>query len=603
MILNPIDIVKEINNKTPKCVLDDLNLIVKGNYQKFSGWNISKKYTNNKKDLQIIARLLNPKHQWKRKALLTAFNFYLDFSKNPKQCFNDFKKIKIGWPSSEQPQTFTNSMLYRLCYEYGIQTDKKTTNQEMLDRINLFFTGSWLPLQKKLLEKVRFGSKKELVNLAITLDLNLPDFIKDKTFKKTTKPDFTYEQLELASAEIGNQKIEANNDLDAIILAARDYKLDFTLCESPLQEYKNLVENGQAWCPQNSLLKQRLSESLNRPYMLTNPRLNEKFNGHLPGNMYYKQSNEILINLCQEKGIEIGPEDNPYDELQISCLAQTFYHGKQGNIVNSQTTFWEEFSELDHHEVLIYGVAYNIDNPMTGFTYGELYDTFDHYDKFINPRTKEIFSQMAINKLQKICEHSRWFDESEKCYKERQNLAAQIEKIKIYNSSKNHAMNELIYLYENLSEKDQKKVNEIFINLLNCGMYMRNWDGKGDYPLESIQTNFPPSEQINVDHRVTQSLIELEKSCQALPELSDYILDLPLMQYNRASGVFTHVTNSNEGLTIRRRIAIVRKGENEDGVTSCIRLSSNKFCASAYYYMILLGFRLPFKISEVSHIF
>ena len=74
------------------------------------------------------------------------------------------------------------------------------------------------------------------------------------------------------------------------------------------------------------------------------------------------------------------------------------------------------------------------------------------------------------------------------------------------------------------------------------------------------------------------------------------------MQYHKESNKFITSNDPDEGLTIKDRINIVRGGEEGNTMNSCIRMSSNKFCSSAYYYMVLIGFRMPFSISEVSHI-
>ena len=73
------------------------------------------------------------------------------------------------------------------------------------------------------------------------------------------------------------------------------------------------------------------------------------------------------------------------------------------------------------------------------------------------------------------------------------------------------------------------------------------------------------------------------------------------MKYHKESNMFVTSNDPGEGLTIGDRIKIVRGGENET-MSSCIRMSSNKICASSYYYMVLIGFRLPFNISEIYEI-
>ena len=80
-------------------------------------------------------------------------------------------------------------------------------------------------------------------------------------------------------------------------------------------------------------------------------------------------------------------------------------------------------------------------------------------------------------------------------------------------------------------------------------------------------------------------------------------MNLPLMEYNRYSNSFNCTNLIEEGLTIKERLRIVRGGEDYKDMSSCIRLSSNIFCATSYFYMVLIGFHLPFSIKEVSPIF
>jgi len=76
---------------------------------------------------------------------------------------------------------------------------------------------------------------------------------------------------------------------------------------------------------------------------------------------------------------------------------------------------------------------------------------------------------------------------------------------------------------------------------------------------------------------------------------------LPLIFYNNGSGELLPSTDEREGLTIYDRINIVKRGE-DGSMYSCIRMSSNRFCASSYYYLTLLGFADPFNLNDLASI-
>lgn len=83
--------------------------------------------------------------------------------------------------------------------------------------------------------------------------------------------------------------------------------------------------------------------------------------------------------------------------------------------------------------------------------------------------------------------------------------------------------------------------------------------------------------------------------------MEETVKNLPLIIYNYLNNRFTQSNSSDEGLTIYDRINIVKEGE-DGSIQSCIRMTSNKFVSSAYYYMRLLSLYVPFHISDVSYI-
>ena len=165
-------------------------------------------------------------------------------------------------------------------------------------------------------------------------------------------------------------------------------------------------------------------------------------------------------------------------------------------------------------------------------------------------------------------------------------------------------MSEFIRRYDTFDSDDKKRVDRFLIRLLESGMYMRGWTGEGPYPLTSEETLTGREDQPGIDLRVTQSIQDLENiisDLNNLDGLGDLIKELPLIFYNGISGELLPSTEEREGLTIYERINIVKGGE-DGSIHSCIRMSSNRFCASAYYYLTLVGFPPPFNIDGLSHI-
>jgi hypothetical protein len=642
--LSRLDITGEINLNTPKIVLEE---IAHANSIKFDIQNdsvtylsriiiklskssikdvISEDFENDSNSLRVIAKYVNSHcKNWRKKTLLSAFNFLQNFiseeninsfSKSPKR-FN----IKYGLQTPEETESLNACILYRLCKYHSISTNINTTCEEMINNLKLYYYISENSkikndAQMYIFDMLRFQySANDIVNILSleTTKFLISDEIEMHEYEDATK--LGYEEFSKCAFTILDETEEEKcpkNACEAIVLAALQYKIDITECEDPLKEYSFLEK--EPYFPQDSKLKERLRISYIYPESLESPWLDKNFNPNLPEKMY---EGKDLINLCVQEGIDIFFEDNYFDEdyytnedkyyssLQTVYLIETFIHGKQGNISNKETTFLEKIEDLEYDEVVVYGVRGDIRNDnyeMRAYTYGELCDTFSNYKRFSDPITKELFNEDVIEKLYLLTQKERRETESEKIYKERNELGDEIERVKIYNSNKNQYVEEFLEIYESLSEYDKDEVENFLTLFLHLGMYMRGWDGKEDYPLKSKETNFETEKQIVVDDRVTQCLIKIEKKSKELGELGIFIINLPLMEYIKESNAFSPSYDEIEGLTIKDRMEIVRGGENGT-LNSCIRTSSNKFCATGYYYMILIGFRLPFNINEMSHIF
>jgi hypothetical protein len=162
---------------------------------------------------------------------------------------------------------------------------------------------------------------------------------------------------------------------------------------------------------------------------------------------------------------------------------------------------------------------------------------------------------------------------------------------------------------ENPADAISQAVNA-YTKLLHMGMYMRGWKLKKDddenrFPLTSIETNYEAERQNDVDLNVSLATIEYTQSINSItdPTIRRLVRSSPLLrlipckeinrrrQYEGGVTVrnrsFAPVLDEEQGLTVEDRVAIVIEGENSESIYSCMRMSSNFFVASAFYYLVI----------------
>lgn len=170
----------------------------------------------------------------------------------------------------------------------------------------------------------------------------------------------------------------------------------------------------------------------------------------------------------------------------------------------------------------------------------------------------------------------------------------------------------LKYEYDNMNDTDKKLIVNTLNKLLDFGLCMRGYrvvtgiPSKPQLPIKSEDTIIPPSQQDAVSDQVNGSIIEFENSLNKLSKThSNLIKQLTLLVYQISSDdkiSFKESTDIDEGFSIWDRILIVKDGEKTNNTCSCIRLSSNWICSSAYYYMLAIELPIPFNIRNLSKI-
>lgn len=582
-------------------------------------------------DYKLIARFVNRNYQWKKGSLQTAFNLLQEYT--------DINKVsgvhigfKFGPQTPEDPDSLNACVLYGICKANRIDTRFDSSIDEMASNIEMLFSlrdpNIHHSIRTVIHEAMVYGrcDGYQLVNILSQIDpdrsihimnlnahQNTNDIDISQNIETIHEIRISHTDLRLAASDISGRNIKTRprTHVEAVVMASLYYKIDISKVANPLAEYQELCRTP--YFPIDRELARRLQTTNKYPDSIENPHLDQVFNPEIPSNMY---ADNDLTAMCLEEGYQNDDirEEGAYTLLQTSYLTPTFLHGKQGMVENVETTMLDPIDDvpgpdgtieekgLEYNNIVVYGIRGGL---MRAYSYGELTDVFSNYKRFQRPDgDTEIFSDTVIHKLYLLCHKDQRNDESEESFRERLALGDEIDRVKLYSQTNQAQVHDFISRYEEYGTDEKDQIENFLIELLHCGMYMRGWSGEGPYPLSSEDTQSGREEQPVIDMRVTGSILQLEGTIESLNELDgmgDLIKELPLIFYHYRSSELLPSTDEEEGLTIVERINIVKGGE-DGSLQSCIRMSSNRFCASAYYYMNLIRMELPFNIEDMAHI-
>lgn len=386
------------------------------------------------------------------------------------------------------------------------------------------------------------------------------------------------------------QRIIPVTPAEAICLAAINFEFDLTTAKDPIREYKVLVTDPIGYIPRDEMMFHHYNIN---PYLI---RLDIHFNPLLPPELY----DESCINrLAKFEGYTDADfrEENPYSLLQTAFCSNSFHEGKHKLLKNEDTLEGERIDELPSNLVVCFG---QLDQGVYAFRYRELEKIFRLERCFKNPIDNSIFSDNLIRKLKNICSliHP---GELLIYFTERTTLLNTINYVELINTKEYEKLREFHDIFHTLNEHQKNSVRVCVSMLMDMGFYMRGWNGVDQYPVEYC----PVENQNEVDVNVTQAIASFETKCNELNSLLDdvdlghILLNLPLFKYS--NGYYIISNNLMEGITIGQRIYIVKEGENAD-ISSCIRLSSNWICCTAYRIMQTLGIIPQFDIEKLRYI-
>lgn len=629
--LDRLYIINELDDNTPKCVLIDIadgngfsgannyshsvlmeNLKKPNLYiSKIDGINLEE---ISGKDIEffrpyvsIIARYVNPDKNigWSFRTLIKALKNMLFF---------DIGQItdKIGPITPENPNSFNACMLYKLCKKYKITLRPSSSIEQMhlaILMVKDYLSGCLIiprDMKPELYISIMMesGSYKKLEKYNPLVDGSF------ETLKKFYDNMNTVEKL--------YPRIELRSHNEAIIIAAIEFHIDISSSTEPSKELAKLQEY-KTYIPVDPSLRQRYER---------NPKWFLLKKNYSP-NLAMVFTNESLSGFVNSEGLEedeisasLPPQSRERQEMLKNMLfqariSQTFYHGWHPDASNYITPIeMDDMREpnYDTDSTVSFGsVEYS---DLITFKTSELADFFKSKGAFVNPlKPGENFSSTSIRKLKIICRAIKTADRRKKClfYTEKQrlnfsSLLNSIEKVESTMLKMSGDAEKFREMYEGSTYKEE--IRNVFTKLMDAGMYMRGWKvscPENVLPLQSIDTVTPIGKQDEVDSYANFGLVEFKDSLDKLSDnISSQIKRLPLVctQYNidEKKPDFRQSMSVDDGLTIWDRFLIVREGEKSRKTSACIRMTSNWFVSSAYYYMTAIGMQKNFDICNMSKI-
>ena len=521
-------------------------------------------------DFKYISRFVNPScSNWNKRNLIKAFNFLI----NPLTS----DEVEYSQLTNDHPTGYNACMLYRMCRDKKLTVKFETTELEMVNFLKMLDLDHDF-LKFKLQEKLKSGiSKAEMINLigAVTLDLE-SDI---SGYPMIEHPQIADEYSKLTNKIHIYELLPGDTSAQAIILGALNYEMNLSWSRNPEIEYSRL-KNCKAYTPYDPWF---------RHWYAKNPELFNVMSNFCPAlpSKFYK--NDELYEMAISQGFleTVDPADC-YELLQIAKVSNNFYATiRPGLLSNIMPISLESINELPANEYVFYGID---GMSLDAIKFKDLTEWFRETKNFSNPfNPQEIISNNAIRKLKIIIKNNLPLCEE---------LLKIILEIEVNQSTNDKNTDRLIELYSQESPETQIKYVKIFKILLELGMYLRGWDGSGEYPLSGKVLSGKDRKKNFAD--IWWATITFNDECENLGSVGTLINNLPLLYYK--SGTYVRSMNSEIGLTIGDRIKIFTEGSKTGSPSSCTKVTSNWIVWTSYKYLTLLGRPPDFDISALEYI-
>lgn len=560
-----------------------------------------------KNELQFVARFVNNHKSWPQSKLIQAYNFLLGFANND----NPLNKLPPDFVAELQtpdnPFAINACVLYKICSHSRLNINSRTTINQMAYAVRMLRENIESVIRRAKLFIEKESNRIDLINVLMLSHHEIQDpdppvvatSVQFDVIPQTEANPEILSRIYQGLNDVANlrQRIDPTTQPGAIALAALNYSIDLSKTTDPSREYRALKVSGRnEYRPLDPWMNYWYQKN---PVIFD---LAETFNPLFPTEFYSERRLTAMTRTEGYTSAEIEDE-HPYELLQIAYVSETFYQGELPNMRIRETPIdLDDVDEVPYGQLLCFG---EFSGEVRPITFKELTEAFNQNKNFSEPfhdRRDSVFTQTAINKLKLIALSQIGPNPAVRLSIEtievRAELLAAIQGIEILMRNNDAASRALALAYKQANAETKETIRDALRNLLHAGMYMRGWEGTGDYPI--LKAPVPPEKMPQIALNVTDELRTFTINCLGLGNIGEQIMDLPLVLYK--DGEYQIATDEREGLTIGARLHLVREGEDITNINSCIRLSSNWFCSSAHKYIMCIGLDAPFDIFSLRHI-
>jgi hypothetical protein len=565
-------------------------------------------------DKHKLMQIINPtESNWETENLRKCFSFLIFVSEwiQNKLPIEDEEYIlskECGLQSNQNIYSLNACVLYAICQLKQINVGLESTTEEMKTMIDIFYSPSKTIIGDEFSRSgsFRFSLEEELSPIQkfhedaeeAEINITVTPVSEESESAVAEGPYQIYDEIEnlqsisllMTDMNYCLKYMEPVNSNQAIVLGSLLFQKDFSKYNHPLREFRRFKSDIPTFASEELIMTEAKKRN---PYY---DDLNLYFNPYLSKNAYSSEFLEHHIGLFSYSTSEYFGSIH-FNILQELHLQENFHLGYHPNIINSETPVYiEQISNLKNEMIVCFGVKEEV---LHATTWEELRDIFTNCHMFMNPFEKQrLFTKDQIERLNRL---GKWIVQS---YKSRNNYfylfsdyaeetiesiescLDVIDKITLISQSEFYFMNQLVSDYLQRSKQEKQLIEEGIEKLFELTMYMRGWNGETkNYPIASAPN---PLNYDQTERNILECIFELD---HINSNANDFIYQLPLITWKNE---YVQSTTEEQGLTIGERIKIVKNGENQ-GIQSCVRMSSNVLGASYSFYCKI--FKIPEKLN------
>lgn len=607
-------------------------------------------------DLARLIKFISPHSastEWYNDTILEGYEHLMSFSSDKDLSSFNKDQFIFGSKTSINPLKFNEIIVFRIIKALGYIYDRYTTFEECCSFIDKYYTSNLPSLKTSLLHTIQ--GMDDILTLKIYNFVNSLNVIENNENElniqsSPSKQRFQIDPLKLifTIGELTDRKkiiskIVPTTSYEAIIVCAIKYDIDVSTSSQPLKEFDNLKK--RTYIPFCSDFARRLT--INRNYYT----VSKNWSSHLLTSHIY--TDDQLRKFAFDEGYT-----NTDSLVQRDLIANLKATKRMTNIsiginpeCDSDSTFMlTPLNSLNKDEILSFGIEdeetkqrlYNeiendsnrrrariTDKHRIQYTsISELIEFWRMEKVFNSPSSGEQFDLIVIEKLKRYC--NKLINDKSQVSASARLMLSTIDDLKNIAAFLDSKLISLRQKIKDISIPDVKEnVNLFFTKCLEFSLYLRGWKVISDtYPLKSNKMNYDPKMILprdrnpfkkaygNIEYTAHQfvmdhSYLALEEALNVLKEIPEELaMDIKQLHSLRFDtkknkkeimGMIFPEVQINYKETLLDCMQNIFKGIQN--LESCMNTNSNWILFSSTWYMMVLGYSIPFSISDIDTVY